>query len=105
MGKDYKKKKTKKKVNKNVSEDEAAAAAAEKKLLINVGSIKNQFETLASPEVQEVEPPKPVKKKVGKINTKDLFAEQEKEQKQRELEAERVRPKRLEVSDNPFLQR
>merc|ERR1711860_90776 len=54
--KDYKKKKTKKRTSKNVSEDEAAAAAAEKKLLINVGSIKNQFETLASPEVQEVEP-------------------------------------------------
>lgn len=90
--KDYKKKKTKKKVNKNVSEDEAAAAAAEKKLLINVGSIKNQFETLASPEVQEVEPPKPVKKKVGKINTKDLFAEQEKEREE-ELKAMKKKKK------------
>merc|ERR1712029_681498 len=73
--KDYKKKKTKKKKSTQVETD----TTAEKKLLVNIGSIKNQFESMASPEVQETvpEPIKPVK--VKKIDADALFMEQEKE--------------------------
>ena len=76
-----KKTKKKKKATKDLEED----ASTEKKLLINIGSIKNQFETMASPEIQQENEPKPVPvKKVGRINTKDLFAEQEKEREEEE---------------------
>ena len=74
---------TKTKKKKKKSEVASTEEASEKKLLVNIGSIKTQFETLASPEAQEQTPAKPVStKKVGKLNTKDLFSEQEKEQEE-----------------------
>merc|ERR1712008_42742 len=80
-GNTSKKTKKKKKAAKDVEED----ASTEKKLLINIGSIKNQFETMASPEIQQENEPKSVPvKKVGRINTKDIFAEQEKEREEEE---------------------
>jgi hypothetical protein len=72
-----KKKKSSKKVTKS------ADSSAEKKLLVNIGSIKNQFETMASPDTQEEEPIL-MSKRVGKLNTKAIFAEQEKEKEEEE---------------------
>merc|ERR1712241_1580452 len=81
-GDQAKKTKKKKKTKTEIVEDESAT---EKKILVNIGSIKNQFETLASPEIQQDSEPKPAPvKKIGKINTKDLFAEQEKEREEEE---------------------
>ena len=56
----------------------------EKKPILNIGTIKNQFESLASPEVVNVEPPKLRPKKVGKLEATKMFEEKELETKKKE---------------------
>ena len=84
--KDYKKKKTKKRSS--VAAVEPEETTNDKKLLVNISSIKNQFETMASPEAQVPDPvvdqPTTKSKRVGKIDANAFFLDQVKEKEKEE---------------------
>ena len=84
--KDYKKKKTKKRSS--VAAVDSEETNNDKKLLVNISSIKNQFETMASPDSQVPEPvvdqPTTKSKRVGKIDANAFFLDQVKEKEKEE---------------------
>ena len=64
----------KSKKNKKLKKKEALVVELDKKPILNIGTIRNQFESLASPEANESEePPKLRAKKVGKLDTAKMF--------------------------------